>query len=89
MTDVVSVDDDGDLDPATVAVLAHGLLNGLSALQVSLRVLFQTHPDRALVDRLSAMVGPQIDLMTDSLRLMARGLPDDVLDLLTRPATED
>jgi hypothetical protein len=79
--------DDVELDPATVAVLAHGLLNGLSALHVSLRVLFDTHPDRGLVERLSAVVDPQVDLMTDSLRLLARGLPDDVLDLLSRPAT--
>jgi hypothetical protein len=76
---------DADLDPATVAVLAHGLLNGLSALQVSLRVLLQTHPDHGLVARLSEIVEPQVDLMTDSLRLLARGLPDDVLDMLTRP----
>jgi hypothetical protein len=76
---------DGDLDPATVAVLAHGLLNGLSALQVSLRVLLQTHPDEGLVARLSEIVEPQVDLMTDSLRLLARGLPDDVLDMLSRP----
>jgi hypothetical protein len=77
--------DDPDLDPATVAVLAHGLLNGLSALQVSLRLLLQTHPDRGLVGRLSDVVEPQVELMTDTLRLLARGLPDDVLDLLSRP----
>jgi hypothetical protein len=76
---------DADLDPATVAVLAHGLLNGLSALQVSLRVLLQSHPDEGLVARLSEIVEPQVDLMTDTLRLLARGLPDDVLEALSRP----
>jgi hypothetical protein len=76
--------DDPELDPATVAVLAHGLLNGLSALQVALRVLSQTHHDPDLVERLSGVVDPQIALMTDTLRLLARGLPDDVLDMLTR-----
>ena len=75
-----------ELDPATVAVLAHGLLNGLSALQVSLRVLLQTHPDAGLCERISGIVDPQIELMTDSLRLMARGLPDDVLEMLSRPS---
>jgi hypothetical protein len=82
---MTTFDDDPELDSATVAVLAHGLLNGLSALQVSLRVLFQTHPDRGLVERLSDIVDPQVELMTDTLRLLARGLPDDVLEMLTRP----
>jgi hypothetical protein len=82
---VAVTDPDFDLDPATVAVLAHGLLNGLSALQVSLRILLQSHPDRGLVERLSDVVEPQVELMTDSLRLLARGLPEDVLDLLSRP----
>ena len=77
--------EDDDLDPATVAVLAHGLLNGLSALQVSLRVLLQSHPDEGLVARLTEIVEPQVDLMTDTLRLLARGLPDDVLEALSRP----
>ena len=78
--------DDPELDPATVAVLAHGLLNGLSALQVSFRVLMQSHPDDSLVDRISQIVDPQIVLMTDTLRLLARGLPDDVLEALSRPS---
>jgi hypothetical protein len=78
-------DEDVELDPATVAVLAHGLLNGLSALQVAIRVLSQSHPDVALVERISDIADPQIALMTDTLRLLARGLPDDVLDLLSRP----
>jgi hypothetical protein len=82
---MTTFEDDAELDAATVAVLAHGLLNGLSALQVAMRVLFQTHPDASLVGRLSDIVDPQVALMTDTLRLMAKGLPDDVLEMLTRP----
>jgi hypothetical protein len=76
---------DDDLDPTTVAVLAHGLLNGLNALNVSVDVLARTHPDRALVERLLSLIGPQLETMTDTLRLLARGLPDDVVELLSRP----
>ena len=67
------------LDPATVAVLAHGLLNSLSAVQVVVDLLLRTHHDAELVARLSDLVRPQLALMDDSLRLLVRGLPDDVL----------
>ena len=71
-----------ELDPATVAVLAHGLLNSLSAVQVMVDLLLRTHEDDALVARLGDVVTPQLALMEDSLRLLVRGLPDDVLDQL-------
>jgi hypothetical protein len=69
-------------DPATVAVLAHGLLNSLSAVQVAVDVLLRSHGDRALADRLGGIVAPQLAMMEDGLRLLVRGLPDDVLDQL-------
>jgi hypothetical protein len=72
------VNEDG-LDPATVAVLAHGLLNSLSAVQVVVDLLLRTHPDVELATRLADVVTPQLALMDDSLRLLVQGLPDDVL----------
>ena len=72
-------DDPSALDPATVAVLAHGLLNSLSAVQVVVDLLLRTHDDPDLVARLSDLVRPQLALMDDSLKLLVRGLPDDVL----------
>ena len=73
------------LDPATVAVLAHGLLNSLSAVQVVVELLLRTHDDHELVGRLAEVVTPQLELMDDSLRLLVRGLPNDVLaQLLAR-----
>ena len=74
--------DEDELDPATVAVLAHGLLNNLSAVQVVVDLLLRTHDDADLVARLGDLVRPQLALMDDSLRLLVRGLPDDVLDQL-------
>jgi hypothetical protein len=76
---------DDQLDPATVAVLAHGLLNGLNALNVAIEVLMRTHPDRDLAERLAGIIGPQQATMTDTMRLLAQGLPDDVVELLSRP----
>lgn len=75
------------LDPATVAILAHGLLNNLGALSIVVGLLLRTHPDAELVGRLTEVVDGQVDTMTDTLRLLARGLPEDVLALLT--ATDD
>jgi hypothetical protein len=72
------VNEDG-LDPATVAVLAHGLLNSLSAVQVAVDLLLRTHGDVELAARLADVVTPQLALMDDSLRLLVQGLPDDVL----------
>jgi hypothetical protein len=66
-------------DPATVAVLAHGLLNSLSAVRVAVDVLLRSHGDRALAARLGDIVSPQLAMMEDGLRLLVRGLPDDVL----------
>jgi hypothetical protein len=70
------------LDPSTVAVLAHGLLNNLGALSVAVEVLLRTHHDTELVDRLTIVVDGQLDTMIDALRLLVRGLPEDVVALL-------
>ena len=68
-----------------MAVLAHGLLNSLSAVQVVVDLLLRTHDDADLASRLADVVGPQLALMEDSLRLLVRGLPNDVLaQLLSR-----
>jgi hypothetical protein len=75
------------LDPATVAILAHGLLNSLGALNIAVGLLLRTHPDVALAARMTALVDGQVATMTDTLRLLARGLPEDVLAILT--ATDD
>jgi hypothetical protein len=73
------------LDPATVAVVAHGLLNSLSAVHVVVDLLLRTHEDVELSARLGELVTPQLTLMEDSLRLLVQGLPDDVLaQLLSR-----
>ena len=71
------------LDPTTVAILAHGLLNSLGALNIVIGLLLRTHPDGALVERMTEVVDGQVDTMTDTLRLLARGLPVDVLAILT------
>ena len=73
------------LDPSTVAVLAHGLLNSLSAVQVVVDLLLRTHDDVDLAARLADLVTPQLELMDDSLRLLVRGLPDEVLAQLLSP----
>jgi hypothetical protein len=75
------------LDPTTVAILAHGLLNSLGALNIVIGLLLRSHPDAALVGRMTEVVEGQVDTMTDTLRLLARGLPEDVLAFLT--ATDD
>ena len=75
------------LDPTTVAILAHGLLNSLGALNLAIGLVLRSHPDAALVERMTEVVDGQVDTMTDTLRLLARGLPEDVLALLT--ATDD
>lgn len=78
------------LDPTTVAILAHGLLNSLGALNLAVGLVLRSHPDAALVGRMTEIVEGQVDTMTDTLRLLARGLPADVLAILTalddRPA---
>ena len=73
------------LDPATAAVLAHGLLNSLSAVQVVVDLLLRTHDDVELSARLAEVVKPQLALMDDSLRILISGLPDDVLAQLVAP----
>lgn len=75
------------LDPTTVAILAHGLLNSLGALNLAIGLVLRTHPDADLVTRMAGVVEGQVDTMTDTLRLLARGLPEDVLAILT--ATDD
>lgn len=75
------------LDPTTVAILAHGLLNSLGALNLAIGLLLRTHPDVSLAGRMAEVVDGQVATMTDTLRLLALGLPEDVLAILT--ATDD
>lgn len=71
------------LDPTTVAVLAHGMLNGVSAISVAFETMLRSHPDQALGARMSEIVDGQLGTLTDALRLLTQGLPDEVIDLLT------
>jgi hypothetical protein len=72
------------LDPTTVAVLAHGLLNCVSVFGVAIDVLLRSHQDAELVGRMGPMLEGQLETMTESLRLIARGFPDEILPLLAR-----
>jgi hypothetical protein len=71
------------LDPTTVAILAHGLLNNLGALNLVIGLLLRTHQDADLVTKMADVVDGQVDTMVDTLRLLARGLPEDVLAFLS------
>jgi hypothetical protein len=80
--------DETDLDAATVAVLAHGLLSSLTALAMSAKLLADTHQDRELSEQLGSIVDSQAESMKDTLRMMCAGLPPDVmgfLDEMTNP----
>lgn len=71
-----------------MAVLAHGLLGGLSVLRTAVHTLANTGvPDEKRADIVS-LADAQLEMMADTLRSLAMGLPAIALDYLDELAAE-
>jgi len=64
------------------AVVAHTMLGTIAAARGAIETVLAHDLDRAMIESLLLMATRRLDVLSDRVRDVAMGLPDDVVDLL-------
>lgn len=73
------------VDDGRLAVVAHALLGGVAAVRGAVELAANTEPANAHRDSLLALAVRRLDVMTEQLRNLAAGVPQDALTFLADP----